>query len=1393
MAKTKRRKGRGKSGQRQPRGAASRRTPRLSVCLIARDEAAFLDSCLASIDGLADEIVVVDTGSTDDTCAVARRHRARVLSFPWTGDFSAARNHGLEAARGRWILSLDCDEVIAPRDHDSIRSAMEAEDVTGYRLTTRNYTDRGDRSEWIATDGVYCEEKDYAGWFPTTKVRLWRRRREHRFRGAVHELVEASILESGGRLADCIVPVHHYGLVDKTRACDRYLEAGERKLQEAPHDLRARYELAIAYRDAGRLDEALGQIEQVIGAIDAGGTGDHLYLEEENARLVHGDVLDRLQRLDEALALYRDVIARFPGAFQAHNNAGSLLARLGRFEEARQAYGRAAELAPENKVIADNLRKLENSVDAVAADTPAGAGHSISLCIIVKDGADDLDRCLASVKAAVDEIIVVDTGSTDASVDVARSHGARVAHFDWCDDFAAARNASLELATGEWILWMDADDYLLPEDLAKVRRARQLAPDIALSFSLINTGGADGTRFRQVKMFPNRPGIRFTRPVHETVLPALRREGVEVQTADVSVMHTGYADPATVQRKAEHYRGLMEAWLDEHPDDMDVCFRLGHTAYTYGSREDALVYFERVVAADARPPSLRRHALVFRGRCRLEAGDWQTSIPDFEAALALDDADVFGHVSLGDALTKAGRHAEAVRHLRLGLAGQLDGTFPLDRGIIDYTAHYFLGESLSALGLIEEAVKAFEAASRVLPDRPEAPQARRALRPSQAVDHEAAVAGDFVPPAAVDEGARLTLCMIVRDEEARLGECLESVRDVVDEIVVVDTGSKDKTVEVAQRYGARVGHFEWCDDFSAARNESLRLATGDWILWLDADDRLPAEYVDTIRSLVAGPRDRSYFFVLDDRGYESVSCLQMRLFPNLEGVCFEMPVHEQVTPSLAKLGVEMVSTPVRVVHTGYTSPEVVSAKKDRYLRIMESWLLQHQDDYIVRSHVALTYHTTGRLEAAAEHYRFIVEDSDCRRDRNIVILTTSLLFLGRTWQKLGDFEVALDWLRRAEEVDRDYVLTQFSLAEVLLELGQAAESSGYAQRLLTRDREQLTFFPIDQRELRYATLHVLGRAHAKLGQVEAAAQALRQASEVPVARRSEALGQLSDIYKEAGDRDAALAVLCDALGIDPQHPRHLFNIGMLHLEAGGFDDSRRHFEQVLEVVGEGRTDARMRALLNLGFISKTQGDVDGAEARYIEVLSLDPEHTDARANLGHLYLSAGRHAAAVTRFEEVLAAEPGLLDIELGRLSACLALGRWEPEPARRILASIPEAGPVPAELPLEVVAEPFVQLGAALIRREQPRCAEMAFLIALGGCPHSDGAVPADPAAMRAHRCLGELYFNQRRLWDAVAQFEAILRGAPEDTETFRRLGDTYARLGVEDAARMCYARAGN
>ncbi len=90
-------------------------------------------------------------------------------------------------------------------------------------------------------------------------------------------------------------------------------------------------------------------------------------------------------------------------------------------------------------------------------------------------------------------------------------------------------------------------------------------------------------------------------------------------------------------------------------------------------------------------------------------------------------------------------------------------------------------------------------------------------------------------------GHDISLCMIVKNEEENLGRCLKSVQDLVDEIIVVDTGSTDKTVEIAKEYGAKVHYFKWCNDFSAARNESLKYASKNWILIMDGDDEFCSE------------------------------------------------------------------------------------------------------------------------------------------------------------------------------------------------------------------------------------------------------------------------------------------------------------------------------------------------------------------------------------------------------------------------------------------------------------------------------------------------------------------------------------------------------------------------
>jgi O-antigen biosynthesis protein len=162
-----------------------------------------------------------------------------------------------------------------------------------------------------------------------------------------------------------------------------------------------------------------------------------------------------------------------------------------------------------------------------------------------------------------------------------------------------------------------------------------------------------------------------------------------------------------------------------------------------------------------------------------------------------------------------------------------------------------------------------------------------------------------------DARPRLSLCMIVRDSARTLPAGLESIRPWVDEMVIVDTGSVDETPRIVESYGGRRFHFPWCDDFSAARNESLRYARGEWLFWMDSDDTIPPECGRRLRRLIDGPADpRVLGFVMQVHCRGGGECDpditvvdHVKLFRNRPDLRFDGRIHEQVLPAIRRLGV----------------------------------------------------------------------------------------------------------------------------------------------------------------------------------------------------------------------------------------------------------------------------------------------------------------------------------------------------------------------------------------------------------------------------------------------------------------------------------------------------------
>jgi len=231
---------------------------------------------------------------------------------------------------------------------------------------------------------------------------------------------------------------------------------------------------------------------------------------------------------------------------------------------------------------------------------------------------------------------------------------------------------------------------------------------------------------------------------------------------------------------------------------------------------------------------------------------------------------------------------------------------------------------------------------------------------------------------------RISLCMIVKNEEAHLGRCLRSVQPYVNEIIVVDTGSTDGTVEIARQYGAQVYHHPWENDFSKHRNQSVGYATGEWILRLDADEELVQEDGPLLRKTVADGKADYYFLQFHDLhqdGSEHGVFYQIRLFRNGRGMIFERKVHEQL-----RLKGKGAYVPIRIRHYGYDlSPEEMERKHQARAQLLEEILARDPDDIYSRHQLTSCYSMHRDFVEAVRHGEMVLE---ARRKRQ---LTNSFL------------------------------------------------------------------------------------------------------------------------------------------------------------------------------------------------------------------------------------------------------------------------------------------------------------------------------------------------------------------------------------------------------------------
>jgi tetratricopeptide (TPR) repeat protein len=388
-----------------------------------------------------------------------------------------------------------------------------------------------------------------------------------------------------------------------------------------------------------------------------------------------GVLLYELWALDAAAALFAAARRLDPELANVERNLSEVARR--RKAGAAPAFPRATQVA---------LSELGKRARRVADRAQPAEGLRLSLCMIVKDEEEMLPRCLAAAAPAVDEIVIVDTGSSDRTIEIAREFGATVIEREWTGSFSDARNVSFDAATGDWLMFLDADEVLVEEDVERLRALRGQTWREAFYLTEISWTGelGDGTAATHtaLRVFRARPEYRFSGTLHEQIAETLPLHVPErIRATDIRVEHFGYLGAVRdAKEKSRRNVDLLLKQRDEGQITPFLHFNLGSEYSAIGDPQAALAEFERAWELIENDPQRRT---------------W-----GFQPALAS---------RLVRALRVCGRHEDCIARGDAALArypGFTDVVFE------QASAAHALGDQEAALRLYERCIEMGDAPSR---------------------------------------------------------------------------------------------------------------------------------------------------------------------------------------------------------------------------------------------------------------------------------------------------------------------------------------------------------------------------------------------------------------------------------------------------------------------------------------------------------------------------------------------------------------------------------------------------------------------------------------------------------------------------------------------------------
>ncbi|MBO1225345.1 MAG: glycosyltransferase [Candidatus Scalindua sediminis] len=1032
---------------------------------------------------------------------------------------------------------------------------------------------------------------------------------------------------------------------------------------------------------------------------------------------------------------------------------------------------------------------------------------TLSLCMIVKNEEKLLPRCLESVKDHVDEIIIVDTGSTDKTVEIAKSYNAKIYHHAWENSFSKARNYSLKYATCEWILILDADEEIDKEDAHKLKDvipARRPAGEkdpagcetthpgldqawagrvnvIYLPIISRPVGGKNISIANSERLFKNHLGFRYEGIVHN----ALKQSGL-AKKVNIKIYHYGYnLDEVQKEKKFIRTSTLLREQIKKDPKNpishhyLALAY-LGRKMYDCCAREalEAIRLFEQqnsnaqirlltyymagaafyhkkdlanaeayaLKAIDLYPDYVDAYCILSSiyfqrreySRCTeatkkylrllrtIESNPTKALIIPYNtlhhawsahSRMAIvyyeQDNEHEGIQSLNNAISRANNKWEpylaigeyfleqknlklAERFLKEGLknsphnkklllnlgrlyylkndlkmteasykkaleidAGYIDalkgmGTLYLDMKKFE-EARIFLYKVLQKvkdvevynnLGCLEDKEGLYERAKFFFGKALELePESQVIMNNLKNIQKKLSKEGENPPCGVVyatPQGS-ISLCMIVRNEVENLARCLNSVKDTVDEIIIVDTGSTDRTVEIAKSFGAKIYFHPWENSFSKARNYSLKYATCEWILILDADEELSKDGAPRLKEIIKNNNYETISFVVKNKYKDSTQesyANMIRLFKNFNGTYYEGTVH-----NIIKCRGKRLDSSLSITHHGYNlSEEEMEEKFMRTTTLLKEQIKTDPHNPVPHMYLGVSYLGNNIYDEA-----------------------------------IAESKKALELAKKKKFTLRDFLVSYYVVSAAYLKKGNSKESEKYALKSIEIDDQFIDGFCI------LSFIYYDSKEYGRFLQTS-----------------ENYLNSWDSITTHPGKSNTFTSHT-----IGHKWKIHLLR-GFYYLSSGQDERGNTEVDTALKESTEIEDCLKL-----LGNYYMENNNLDKAEETYKKLLHTNETAVDVLVKMGHVKFRKRDLQETVLFWKKAVAIEPTLFDIRLLICKVNIVQGKFEDVIADcdRLLHILSIPGNITLE-DLSDLAKLFNVIGEKLKEKYDAQAAETAFNI---------------------------------------------------------------------------------